>query len=101
MTRLDDLSRAIWQGWGANAVTDDQAQELASLIHARKLVMRGEVKPVGIPRGVRPSSRLDGLSGLLCGLWPLPGDVTLPPRGRFLHPSPASSRWASWLLCGS
>jgi hypothetical protein len=54
MTRLDDLSRAIWQGWGANAVTDDQAQELASLIHARKLVMRGEVKPVGIPLG-RPS----------------------------------------------
>jgi hypothetical protein len=54
LTRLDDLSRAIWQGWGANAVTDDQAQELASLIHARKLVMRGEVKPVGIPQG-RPS----------------------------------------------
>jgi hypothetical protein len=54
LTRLDDLSRAIWQGWGANAVTDDQAQELASLIHARKLVMRGEVKPVGIPAG-RPS----------------------------------------------
>jgi hypothetical protein len=54
LTRLDDLSRAIWQGWGANAVTDDQAQELASLIHARKLVMRGEVKPVGIPPG-RPS----------------------------------------------
>ncbi len=54
MTRLDDLSRAIWQGWGANAVTDDQAQELASLIHARKLIMRGEVKPVGIPQG-RPS----------------------------------------------
>jgi hypothetical protein len=54
MNRLDDLSRAIWQGWGANAVTDDQAQELASLIHARKQVMRGEVKPVGIPPG-RPS----------------------------------------------
>src|SRR5215217_3515825 len=54
LTRLDDLSRAIWQGWGANAVTDDQAQELASLIHARKQVMRGEIKPVGIPPG-RPS----------------------------------------------
>jgi DNA-binding transcriptional ArsR family regulator len=54
LNRLDDLSRAIWQGWSANAVTDDQAQELASLIHARKLVMRGEVKPVGIPPG-RPS----------------------------------------------
>jgi hypothetical protein len=54
MNRLDDLSRAIWQGWSAAAVTDDQAQELASLIHARKQVMRGEVKPVGIPPG-RPS----------------------------------------------
>ncbi|GEO19388.1 hypothetical protein [Microvirga aerophila] len=54
LTRLDDLSKAIWQGWGANAVTDDQAQELASLIHARRLVVRGEVKPVGIPPG-RPS----------------------------------------------
>src|SRR5215203_6505930 len=51
LTRLDDLSRAIWQGWGANAVTDDQAQDLASLIHARRLVVRGEVKPVGIPPG--------------------------------------------------
>ncbi len=54
LTRLDDLSRAIWQGWGANAVTDDQAQDLASLIHARRSVVRGEVKPVGIPPG-RPS----------------------------------------------
>jgi hypothetical protein len=54
LTRLDDLSRAIWQGWGANAVTDDQAQDLASLIHTRRLVVRGEVKPVGIPPG-RPS----------------------------------------------
>jgi hypothetical protein len=54
LTRLDDLSRAIWQGWGANAVTDDQAQDLASLIHARRLIVRGEVKPVGIPPG-RPS----------------------------------------------
>jgi hypothetical protein len=54
LARLDDLSKAIWQGWGTNAVTDDQAQELASLIHARRLVVRGEVKPVGIPPG-RPS----------------------------------------------
>ena len=69
LTRLDDLSRAIWQGWGANAVTDDQAQELASLIHARKQVMRGEVKPVGIPRGVHPSSRRGASAGscAVCG----------------------------------
>src|SRR4028119_908663 len=54
LTRLDDLSKAIWQGFSAHAVTDDQAQSLAELIHARRLVVRGEVKPVGIPPG-RPS----------------------------------------------
>src|SRR4028119_1923819 len=54
LTRLDDLSRAIWQGVSAHAVTDGQAQSLAELIHARRLIVRGEVKPVGTPPG-RPS----------------------------------------------
>src|SRR4028119_655684 len=54
LTRLDDLSKAIWQGFSAHAVTDDDAQRLAELIHARRIVVRGEVKPVGIPPG-RPS----------------------------------------------
>jgi hypothetical protein len=54
LTRLDDLSKAIWQGFSAHAVTDDQAQSLAELIHARRLTIRGEVKPIGIPPG-RPS----------------------------------------------
>ena len=54
LTHLDNLSRAIWQGFSAHAVTDDQAQSLAELIHARRLIVRGEVKPVGIPPG-RPS----------------------------------------------
>ncbi len=54
LTRLDHLSKAIWQGLVAQAVTDDQAQQLAELIHARRIVVRGEVKPVGIPPG-RPS----------------------------------------------
>ncbi len=54
LTRLDHLSKAIWQGLIAQAVTDDQAQQLAELIHARRIVVRGEVKPVGIPPG-RPS----------------------------------------------
>src|ERR687890_847518 len=54
LTRLDDLSRAIGRGFSAHAVTDDQAQSLAELIHARRLIVRGEVKPVGIPPG-RPS----------------------------------------------
>ena len=54
LTRLDHLSKAIWQGLVAQAVTDDEAQQLAELIHARRIIVRGEVKPVGIPPG-RPS----------------------------------------------
>ena len=41
LTRLDDLSKAIWQGFSAHAVTDDQAQSLAELIHTRRLLARG------------------------------------------------------------
>ena len=51
LTRLDHLSKAIWQGLVAQAVTDEQAQSLAELIHARRLIVRGEVKPIGIPPG--------------------------------------------------
>src|SRR5829696_9998575 len=54
LTRLDHLSRSIWQAMVANAVSDDQAQNLAELIHARRSVVRGDLKPVGIPPG-RPS----------------------------------------------
>jgi Bacterial regulatory proteins, gntR family len=54
LTRLDHLSRSIWQGMTASALNDEQAQQLAELIHARRTVVRGEVKPVGIPPG-RPS----------------------------------------------
>jgi hypothetical protein len=51
LTRLDHLSRSIWQAMVANAVSDEQAQNLAELIHARRTVVRGEVRPVGIPPG--------------------------------------------------
>src|SRR4051812_7460638 len=54
LTRLDHLSRSIWQGLAAGAVGDDDAQALAERLHARRSVLRGEVKPVGIPPG-RPS----------------------------------------------
>jgi DNA-binding transcriptional ArsR family regulator len=54
LTRLDHLSKAIWQGLVAQAVSDDQAQQLAELIHARRIIVRGDIKPVGIPPG-RPS----------------------------------------------
>ena len=49
LTRLDHLSRSIWQGLAAGAVADDDAQGLAERLHARRSVLRGEIKPVGIP----------------------------------------------------
>jgi hypothetical protein len=51
LTRLDDLSRAIWQGMTAGAVGDDDAQALAETLHTRRSVLRGDIKPVGIPAG--------------------------------------------------
>src|SRR3954464_11721425 len=54
LTRLDHLSRSIWQSLAAGAVADDDAQALAERLHTRRSVLRGEIKPVGIPAG-RPS----------------------------------------------
>src|SRR3954452_11227414 len=54
LTRLDHLSRSIWQGLAAGAVGDDDAQALAERLHARRSLLRGEIKPVGVPVG-RPS----------------------------------------------
>ena len=49
--RLDHLSRSIWQGLAAGAVGDNEAQALAERLHARRGVLRGDLKPVGIPAG--------------------------------------------------
>src|SRR4051812_45625265 len=54
LTRLDHLSRSIWQGLAAGAVGDDDAQTLAERLHVRRSVLRGEIKPVGLPPS-RPS----------------------------------------------
>lgn len=54
LTRLDHLSRSIWQGLAAGAVADDDAQALAERLHARRGILQGEIKPVGLPPG-RPS----------------------------------------------
>src|SRR3954453_3570594 len=51
LTRLDDLSRSIWQGLAAGAVGDDDAQALAERLHARRSLIRGDLQPVGIPTG--------------------------------------------------
>jgi hypothetical protein len=54
LTRLDHLSRSIWQGLAAGAVADDDAQALAERLHGRRGALRGEIKPMGLPPG-RPS----------------------------------------------
>src|SRR3954454_24189444 len=54
LTRLDHLSRSIWQSLAAGAVGDDDAQALAERLHACRSLIRGDLKPVGIPLG-RPS----------------------------------------------
>jgi hypothetical protein len=54
LARLDHLSRSIWQGLTAGAVNDEDAQQLAERLHARRGVVRGDIVPVGIPAG-RPS----------------------------------------------
>src|SRR3954449_6251539 len=55
LTRLDHLSRSIWQGLAAGAVGDDDAQALAERLHARRSLIRGDLKPVGFPPASRPS----------------------------------------------
>src|SRR4051812_8885178 len=54
LTRLDHLSREIWQSLAAGAVADDDAPSLAQRLHARRSLIRGEIKPVGIPPGRPP-----------------------------------------------
>src|SRR4030095_8562107 len=61
LTRLDHLSRSMWQGVTAGAVADDDAQALAERLHARRSLIRGEIKPVGLPLGlpsISPPRRL-------------------------------------------
>ena len=101
LTRLDHLSRSIWQGLAAGAVGDDDAQALAERLHARRSLLRGEIKPVGIPVG-RPSIfPPGGCNGHPSAWWRLPVVATLPPLVRYRLRWPASSRSASWRCCGS
>lgn len=51
LAQLDDLSRQIWQAHATGAVTDDDAQKLAEVLHDRRGVVRETVAPVGIPLG--------------------------------------------------
>src|SRR4051794_41498447 len=65
LTRLDHLSKAIWQALAAEAVGDDDAQSLAERLHARKTAARGERAPVGrVPGRASISSRPRDCHGL-------------------------------------
>src|SRR5215218_10453918 len=65
LTRLDHLSRSIWQGLTAGAVADDDAQALASRLHARRCFPRRGPKRVGHSgAAATPSSRPGGCNGL-------------------------------------
>ncbi len=51
LARLDGLSGDLWRAHGSGAIEDAAAQSLAELLHARRLEVRGEIRPVGIPAG--------------------------------------------------
>jgi hypothetical protein len=51
LAQFDDLSRKIWQAHAAEALTEDAAQGLAELLHARRTALREVVVSVGIPLG--------------------------------------------------
>lgn len=51
LAQMDELSRAIWQAAGAEAVTAEEAQALAEALHVRRGAIREAIVPVGIPAG--------------------------------------------------
>ena len=55
---LDDFSRDIWKALSAGMLSDDEAQSLAELIHARRAKYR-EIPPQGCQGG---SERVSGVS---------------------------------------
>lgn len=51
LAHADELARTIWQAHANATVDDEEAQRLAEHLHERRKVIRGEVRPVGIPAG--------------------------------------------------
>ena len=53
--RLPELSAAVWKGWAAGAIGEDEAQGLAEMIEARKVIATAPAAPRR-PVGSRPRS---------------------------------------------
>ena len=51
LAQMDELSRQVWQGHGAGALADEEAQALAERLHGRRSAIREGIVPVGIPAG--------------------------------------------------
>src|SRR4051812_45688805 len=85
--RLESLARAIWQAWAVQAVSDDDAEHLAGLIHARETAARGEREPVG--RVSRPTLDLPAQAAAT-GSCALRSDRAPPPARRL----GADAAWA-------
>jgi hypothetical protein len=51
LAQMDALSRQLWQGHGAGALGDHEAQSLAERLHGRRSAIREGIRPVGIPAG--------------------------------------------------
>ncbi len=80
--RLAEISAAVWKGFAAGAIAEDEAQRLAELIEARKVVPVAPAAPAGAlarVRGHRPA-------------WSGEGPGRAPDGCR--RPSQHGSRWA-------
>ncbi|MCJ2084317.1 hypothetical protein [Methylobacterium sp. J-090] len=51
LAQMDELSRQVWQGHAAGALSDEAAQALAEQLHARRSAIRQGIVPVGVPVG--------------------------------------------------
>jgi len=70
-TGLVELSAALWKAFAANAVTEAEAEELSTLIEARKVVERSaQICAVSEPAGRVPEFRDPGASANLQTLGP-------------------------------
>jgi len=51
LAQMDALSRQVWQRHGSGVLADDEAQDLAERLHARRSAIREGIRLIGIPAG--------------------------------------------------